>query len=263
MRSRLLSLAFAVVTLVCAHGFVSLEERLSFSVDSCWPSDPSAERQPEGRVTGFVFDESGKPLDAAEVELIPVSARGDGEEFYQTLKDWTDASGFYELRAAPGDYVLAVQVNAAPDPERPVIGQFYPGRAARNEAEAISVKDAGELSLPPFYLKRIPTVEITAYIRFGDGTVPKYSHVLLHNPKFPRHATIGDTAVSVVNGQAMLVLPVGFEYWVTGKVDCLAGHKIESPESRPVEKIRVTETEYPRQLTLTILGSACELWRPN
>jgi hypothetical protein len=267
MWARLLFLLFAVVLFGGAYGFVSVETRLheqrEIDVGDCWPSEPGATPAPRGSVTGFVFDSSGAPLAAAEVQLIPPRVEDEEKVFNQTISEWTDSFGHYELRAPPGDYLLAVQVNAAPDPRLPVIGQFYPGTTSRQKAEVISVKDSQQSSVTAFYLKRIPTVSIDVEVRFADGRVPEYSHVLMHNPRFPRQATIGNTSVSIEHGRGKIVLPVGFEYFVTGKVNCRVGDKIESPESRPVQTIHVTKKAHPESLTLTIDSPACKLWWPD
>jgi hypothetical protein len=266
----LLSLLFLGFIIVGMKAFLGVEDRILSKPDeelrNCWPSEASSNpkfRPTEkltGRLHGSVLDDRGMPVPYAELELLPLIPNKDND-WDRSLWDMTNEKGDYNFPAVRvGQYYLAVQKRAAPDRQRPVVGEYYPGVESKTHAQLISVEEKANRSIPPFRLKRIPLVEIEVMIHFEDGLTPFSSHVLAYNTSF-KNAII--TSIPIERGRGKIILPVGFDYQVIGKVDCLIGHTIHSPESRPVQNVHVTEREHPHQIELVISGDACRIWQPN
>ncbi len=221
------------------------------------------ERQrPMGTVQGVLVDEGGLPLRGIEVELVPMEKIGDAR-YYATLRDWTDPDGRYKFTAGPGEYVVAVQQRSAPDGRHPYAGIYYPGVNDETAANRVYVTDGNIAELHTMGLRRIETVTIKVNVAFEDGTRPAWSNLLFHNPSFPYQGVIGDEAPGVENGTGSFILPLGYRYYARAKVDCDAGTRIETRESRPVETITVMRDSYPEELSFIIPGPACPLWKPT
>lgn len=225
----------------------------------------SVEPEPDlsGSVNGLLVDEGEIPLRGIEVELMPLEKTGDAR-WYATITDWTDGNGKYEFpRVDPGEYVLAVQKRGAPDGRHPFIGTYYPGVDEETDAERIYVQTGVPLELHTLKLQRIETVNLKISVEFEDGTRPAWSNLLFHNPTFPNQGVIGDEAPGIEDGRGEFVLPVGFEYYARAKVDCDAGPRIETRESRPVQTLHIKNGHIPSEVKFVIPGPACALWSPK
>ena len=218
------------------------------------------ERELTASVIGTLVDESELPVTGVEVELMPVDKTGD-ERWYATLHDWTDEQGVYSFRPGRGEYIIAVQVTGAPDGRHPFIGTYYPGVDFESGADHIYVEEASQLKLHTVRLRRIPTVTVKVNVEFEDGTRPEWSNLLFHNPRFPNQGVIGNEAPGIKQGRGEFTLPLGYEYYARAKVDCDAGPRTETRESRPIQHLR--DGSVPEEITFIIPGPACELWSPK
>jgi hypothetical protein len=208
-------------------------------------------------------DESNSPIRTIEVELIPLDKTGD-QRWYATQREWTDADGKYKFpRVDPGVYVLAVQKRGAPSERNPFAGVYYPGVDDEANADQIYVATGTLLELHPVRLQRIETVTLKIIVEFEDGTRPAWSNLLFYNPSFPDQGVIGDEAPGISDGQGEFVIPVGFEYYARAKVDCDAGSRIETRESRPVQQLQISKQHFPSEVTFVIAGPPCTLWSPK
>jgi hypothetical protein len=59
------------------------------------------------------------------------------------------------------------------------------------------------------------------------------------------------------------MIPVGFGYDARAKVDCDAGTRIETRESRPIQRLKVQDGSTLKELSFIIPGPACKLWSPK
>jgi hypothetical protein len=100
-------------------------------------------------------------------------------------------------------------------------------------------------------------VTIKINILWSDGTRPERSNIYFKNILYPRH---GGTAPQIDNGTGEFTLPKGFEYDAVASVECDAGTLIESRESRPDQRIKVTDDFTPAEMTFVIPGPRCALW---
>jgi len=216
-----------------------------------------------GSVTGSLVDDSGASIGGIEVELMPLDEIGD-RRWYATKHYWTDAGGQYVFsRVEPGEYIVAMQMRGAPDGRHPFAGTYYPGVDAESDADRIYVVTGSALELHPVRLMRVATVTLQVNVEFDDGTRPNWSNLLFHNLSFTRQAVIGDEAPGVENGKGEFTLPLGYDYYARAKVDCGGGPRIETRESRPVQRLHVVNGSLPDELTFIIPGSPCPLWSPK
>jgi hypothetical protein len=139
---------------------------------------------------------------------------------------------------------------------------LYPGVEVESSAERVSVRQNVPVVLAHLKLRRLQLQTIKVDVVFTDGSKPKASSLLLHNPKYPDQAVIRDESLAVAGGVGQFEVPTGFSYLVRAAVQCESGSKIEKRESRPVQEINADGTA-PIHLTLAIPGAACQLWRPK
>ncbi|MGO9212068.1 MAG: carboxypeptidase-like regulatory domain-containing protein [Terriglobales bacterium] len=229
---------------------------------------PQQQREPEtdmrGSVRGVLVDESDSPIGGLEVELIPVVKTGDERWYEGTLHSWTNAQGEYRFpRVDPGEYFVAVQKRGAPDGRHPFAGAYYPGVDDESSADRVLVIASSPTELHPIRLRRVETVTLKINVAFEDGSHPAWSNLLFHNSSFPHSGIIGNEAPGVENGQGQITLPKGFEYYARAKVDCNDGPRIETRESRPIQRIMIEDGSTPEELTFVIPGPPCQLWSPK
>jgi hypothetical protein len=158
--------------------------------------------------------------------------------------------------------LIAVHYYSAPDARHPFPTTFYPGVEAEGSAERVSVRQSSPLLLPQFRLRRLQLQKVKVDVLFADGSKPESSSLLLHNPKYPDQAVIGDESLAVPAGFGEFEVPAGFSYLARVAVQCESGSKIVTRESKPVQEIKV-ERDTPIHLVLTIPGASCQLWRPK
>jgi hypothetical protein len=226
------------------------------------PSSICRADQRRGCIQGSVGDEFGTPLRGIIVEVLPAEKVGD-ERWDHRESAWTDSYGNYSVgHIMPGEYLIAVHYYNAPDARRPFPTTFYPGVDAEGGAERIPVREGSPVLLKQLRLHKLRLMRITVDVLFEDGSKPESSSLLLHNPKYPNQAVIGDESLAVVGGFGEFEIPTGFSYIARAAVQCDGGSKIETRESRPVQEINA-ESDGAIRLKLTIPGPACHLWRPK
>jgi hypothetical protein len=82
-------------------------------------------------------------------------------------------------------------------------------------------------------LRSLPLENVRVDVLWSDGTRPRTSSLLFHNPKYPDQAVIGDEALSVVDGAGEFAIPAGFSYLARASLQRDAGAVIETRESGP------------------------------
>ena len=224
---------------------------------SCLASDST------GCIYGTVADERDKPVEGLKIELLPANKTGD-DRWRSMRFEFTDRSGNYSFNQLdPDQYLIAVHYYDAPDEHYPFATVFYPSGASEDHAEQVMIKARLETKMTELRLRRLPLATIKVDVNWPDGTRPKWSNLLFHNLSYPSQGVIGDTAPGVEDGSGEFTLPEGFEYYARAKVDCDAGSKIETRESRPVQEIKFGNGNTPRRLIFTIPGPPCKLWSPK
>lgn len=221
-----------------------------------------SEKASEPVVHGSLIDDEGKPVQGLEVELIPADKKADNE-WYGSQSAWSDRSGEYEFKNLPsGEYFVGVHHNEAPDGEHPFQTVYYPGVSAQADAQKIYVGMGDRVSLQWMRLRRIKVVAIPISFQWQDGQAVERGNLLFNNLSYPHSAPVGGFAPEIDKGEGAIILPEGFEYTARAKVDCDAGSKIETIESRPIQRFKVDGNEHPEKLTFVIPASSCKLWRP-
>ena len=213
-----------------------------------------------GCIHGTVADQAGKPVKGIEVEVLPVEKTGEAR-WYSKKGQWTDAKGRYSInQIEPGDYLVAVHYYGAPDARQPFPTTFYPGLEAEGDATKVSVARNSTTLLNQLRLRSLPLANIRVEVVWPDGTRPKRSNLLFHNPSYPSQAVIGDEAPQVDDGAGDFTLHEGFHYFARASVQRDAGRVIETREPRPVQEI---EVGFGAETHVTIPGPPCELLRPK
>lgn len=216
-----------------------------------------------GCIHGTVVDEGGRPISRIEVDLIPTHRTATACRS-SALTEWTDEQGRYNLnRIDPGEYFLAANAFdsfGAPDAERPFATAYYPGAKGESQAAPITVVRSAPLRLSPLRLHRLELATIKIDILWANGTRPERSNIYFKNVLYPLH---GGTAPQIDDGTGEFTLPTGFDYDAVASVQCDAGEKIESRESKPTQRVRVADGFTPARMTFVIPGPPCALWRPR
>jgi cytochrome c-type biogenesis protein CcmH/NrfF len=186
-----------------------------------------------GCIHGSVADEAGKPLKGIQIDLLPTDKSGD-DRWDEKKTGWTDSQGRYSVaRMTPGDYLVAIHYYSAPDARQPFATTFYPGVEVESNAQRVSVRQNSPTMLAQLKLRSLPLENVRVDVLWSDGTRPRTSSLLFHNPKYPDQAVIGDEALSVVDGAGEFAIPAGFSYLARASLQRDAGAVIETRESGP------------------------------
>jgi len=221
------------------------------------PQIPQPEPIPS--IRGKVIDELGDPIAMAEVELLPINSI-ENDPWDATKTDWTEGNGeFRFVRIDPGEYIVAIH-QKGPDAKSPFLGSFYPGVDDKTKADRVLVFEGSTTELHSVRLRRVETVTLHVKVAFEDGSIPAWSSVPVSNVSHPRAIW---EATGVGNGAGTITLPAGFEYYTRAAVLCDAGARIETRESRPVQRINIDTTHPLDALTFIIPGPGCKLWSPR
>jgi hypothetical protein len=135
-----------------------------------------------GRIRGKVTDFEGQPLVKASVEIkiAGITAENDA------LKDRqeTDNNGYFEISSlAPGQYILGVNIDSAPDVESPYLPTYYPGVSTRDATTVVNVGKGELLEGYDLRLQKIANIHtFTAKIISADGKPIKNAYVKLQYP---------------------------------------------------------------------------------
>jgi hypothetical protein len=209
-----------------------------------------------------VQDELGSPIHGARIVLVPVDQRL-RERWYSLPRGRTDVWGQYSLTGVePGEYLVSIHRHSAPTASVPYIGLYYPRADEESSADQIRVTALETTELLPVTLRRTTLATIIVNVRFDDGARPAWSNLLFHNPQFPREAVIGDSAPGITGGRGTIEVPVGFTYLARAKVSCDMGDVIDSRESRPIQRVAISDPATDLELTFVIPGGECRLWTP-
>jgi hypothetical protein len=213
-----------------------------------------------GCVHGIVVDESDRPVDHIEIDLIPAHKTGDAQ-WYGNKAEWTDKKGRYNFnRIDSGEYFLAANGYGAPDADHPFATAYYPGAQAESTADRIVVTRSSRTNLEALRLHRLEVVTIVVNVLWSDRTHPKESNLYFGNILYPRS---GGSLPQVNDGRGVVTLPKGFEYDAVASVQCDAGKIIESHESTPVQRISLVKSSTLAEITFIIPGPPCRLWKPD
>ena len=221
--------------------------------DSCLVSEAA------GCIHGTVVDERGTVRKDVRVEIVPTENR-DETRWTSFPSGWTDSEGRFSVdRINPGNYLVAVHYNDAPNAKHPFDKVFYPGVETETAAERVAVHGNTRVILRPLRLRTLTLTTIPILVMWPDGSKPKRSNLVFHNVSYPHQAVIGDVAPQVDDGTGQFDAPNGFEYAVQAVVDCDGGEVIEARES-PAQIISIRGGESPGTVTLTLPGPPCKLF---
>jgi len=216
-----------------------------------------------GCVHGTVTDESQRPVGHLEVNLIPTFKQGNAR-WYGTRSEWTDEEGRYKFnRIEAGQYILAVnsfERTAGPDEDRPFASLYYQRAADESGSEPVIVNAASVTNLLPLKVRRLDVATLSVNVVWENGARPERSNVVVHNT---RYFGLLANAKQVDHGKGTIKLPRGFEYEANVSVECDGGKVVEQRESKPDQRIMLTDGSSLPELTFVLPGSPCVLWEPR
>lgn len=200
--------------------------------------------EPNGRLSGRVFDAEGRPASRAGLVL---SAAEKKDKAYRghVAAATTDAEGRYEFHGIPpGRYIIRMR----PDAEQPYGGAPYPAVYHPNvrdpaKAEAVGVGEgerveAYDLHLPPRPAER--TVE--GVVTYADGAPAAGVDVNYSSPEDPD--TQGGAKTDAegrfsFRGYEALSYRVMANVWSAGKDAWVSSKQADVPAGGPVEPLRI------------------------
>ena len=205
-----------------------------------------------GAIGGRILDEGGDPLPRARVTA---SRRGGPGGGLSSQGGATDDQGRYRLfDLAPGEYFITASSQGMSYGGEPAVGSsgfaptYYPGSAAIDGAQAVTVKSGDDISGVDFPLVRVPMGRVTGTVRdssgqilvTGRGNMPGVSVMLT-----PR---LGDMSMSSSRGGGVRpdgifiisAVPPG-DYYVTASV--LRGTGPEAPREGAFAPVTVNGDE--------------------
>lgn len=258
MKRARMSVALSLVATLGLLGWFTRAQGRAY-VDALLEPVLTQGNQPEtatGSIRGRVLSDEDEPVKSIQVDLIPTNKQTDPPVVL------TDKDGNFEATNLElGEYLVAVHTRGGPTESEPFLTAYYPGVATAAEATRVAVTSATPIALYPFKLRRVPLTTINIKVVWSDGTPVPRSNLLFHNRSFPDQGVIGDVAPQITDGVGTFTLPVGYRYYARAKVDCDAGPKIETRESRPVQKVDINHPGAIQELTFVIAGP-CKFWEP-
>ena len=218
---------------------------------------------PNGVVSGRVVSAEGEPVRKAEVALLRADAEGPlglGDEAGKDYMD--DAEGRFEIgQIPPGEYVLGVNLTAAPTSESPYPPTFYPGVTERAEASVIKL-GLGEKA--PDLLLRLPPPlgerGVSGVVVWPDGTPAAGAEVYLTASHRPGYNATGWGNQTDAEGRFTLRGFDGLTYFVQANAPRHPSKPYHESGMTHAEPPRVTLTAdaYGLRLVLTSEGAVCE-----
>lgn len=113
-----------------------------------------------------------------------------------------------------------------------------------SQAAPITVVRSAPLRLSPLRLHRLELATIKIDILWANGTRPERSNIYFKNVLYPLH---GGTAPQIDDDTGEFTLPKGFDYDAVASVQCDAGEKIESRESKPASGSGLLTVSLPQE----------------
>jgi protocatechuate 3,4-dioxygenase beta subunit len=234
---------------------VTIEDRSCAEVD--WST------QLDGHIRGHVYFSDGTP--AAGIYLTTKSADAQPHESWTWRAGYattTSDGGFDFGKLAAGSYVLAANMDFAPQDGKPYYRRsFYPGSAHRSEAAIITV-DAGEavdnlrFFLPP---DSLPTIPLELTVLGFDGRPVSHAAIVVYDETWENLVT-AVSADADEHGKATITLRSGSHY----DIEAVA----TSPDSSQAcaEPLRVDAEDRPVPLVLVLshhAGNCLQFKKPR
>ena len=125
----------------------------------------------DGRITGTLLDETGKPAPGIVVEVAAASTRGESKPPPRTATAKTDQIGAFEFTMLPpGDYVVGTELSRPPARDGRDRRRYYPGTLAPEAARIVHLDAASRVTLDRFQLPAFPAERVIDGIVIGaDG----------------------------------------------------------------------------------------------
>jgi len=209
-------------------------------------------------IQGRVIDDRGFPIYGAEVELVPIFAKGDTPHDVADPA-YTDENGEYTLRPYEGGkFILSVQGDAPPNTQLPFLSRFYPDATDPKQAKTLDIATAQHLTMNPIRLQRLELGKVPVSVIWSDGTPEPDVFFSFMNTSYPKVSAIGEMMPADPDGTVSL--PVGFGYLGTVKTDCAKGESIESVFTTGWTFSLKSSNTITKPLRIVLPGNPCRKW---
>jgi hypothetical protein len=213
-------------------------------------------------VKGRVLDDSGAPVYAIKVSLVPILDSGALAE-NESAYDFTNKDGEYTLSPEQaGSFNLAVQWEAPPSTKLPFLPRYYPDSIDPKQAEVLQIAAARHMTMSPIRLRWLGLVKVPVMVSWSGGKPEPDAHLLFFNSQFPESGIIGSESLNP-DADGTVSLPVGFDYEASAQVECDAGPKIESTSTPRLRLSLKLANPRPEPLHFVLPGNPCRIWHPQ
>jgi len=213
-------------------------------------------------IRGRVLDNSGTPIFAIKVDLVPV-LHGGAVPDEENASDFTNENGEYELSPEqPGRYILSVQWNAPPSTEDPFLTRYYPDADDLKQAETLEIVPARHLTLSPIRLQRLALVKVPVAVYWSNGRAEPEAYLFFRNTLYPKYGAIGRETLNP-GSDGTVSIPVGFEYLANAQVNCDEGQSIGNAYTPELALSLKSANPHPKPLRFVLPGNPCLVWHPK
>lgn len=211
----------------------------------------------DGRITGTVFDDQGRPLPKIKLDLA-LANQDQSDPNPQVYRAYADDAGRYEFKSVPeGRYVLGFRLDAIGERGSPYPRTYYPGTDKLADAQVFDLKTGERIEridfvMPPRLGERIIEGEVV----WPDGRPVVGASVRLRVTEYPVFSD-GDSAASDSIGKFSINAFDGLSYLVIAWVNTEGGGQmhaevVDLPSKGNVGKLK---------LVVTTAGGSCERCR--
>jgi hypothetical protein len=188
----------------------------------------------DGRVSGRVFDSSGRPVaDQVKVSIVTRASAAKGLFGAERRSDYTK-DGRYDIDGLPpGQYVIGVNIVDAPAGHSPYPTMYYPRAAELKDATTITLGEGQRLANIDLHLPAgLPPAVISGVVIGRDGSPAANANVVLHDGASGQ-SLFGLEAKTDASGRFSIQAFLGRDYLVRAYVveNYLAG---TGTQSKPI-----------------------------
>ena len=215
-----------------------------------------------GAIGGRILDEGGDPLPRARVTAFRRGGPGGGLSSLSSAM--TDDQGRYRVfDLAPGEYFITATSQGMSYGAEPAVGSpgfaptYYPGSAAIDGAQAVTVKSGDDISGVDFPLVRAPMGRVTGTVRDSSGQILTSGRGNMPGVSVMLTPRLGDMSMSSSRGGGVRpdgtfiisAVPPG-DYYVTASV--LRGTGPEAQREGAFAPVTVNGDEVPVDLRTNV-----------
>jgi hypothetical protein len=170
--------------------------------------------EPDGRISGKVFDFAGQPAAKMRLDLALAEDKPDNPN-PQTFWAYADEAGNYEFKSIPpGRYVLGIRLNAIRDCDFPYARAYYPNTADLSQAKILTLKTGEKITDNNFTLPQpLAARTIEGIVEWPDGRPVSHAMLNVMISDYAYGMGCGATQSDDM-GRFSFTLFAGLSYWV-------------------------------------------------